>query len=179
MSDWFEELATSQGSRLEELIREGTSPNIDSLVGLEFRGANVGSLPRWLGLQKFIKGFVSGAGGVEGYNIAVRQNGLEHPWLPRPNPDEPRRFGFYLVTPVGSGENRHDTRYPRAALLDYGASRRNPRWRIERLLRDYLVVPDPQRADVLLGKAYLALGPARIPVGYFVIERLRPADWQP
>jgi hypothetical protein len=179
MSAWFEQLATSSGSRLEELLQEGQSPDLDALVGHEFRGANVGSLPRRLGLQKFIKGFFRGTGVTEGYNITVRQDGLKKPWVPAPSPEQPRRFGFYVVSPPGAARVSRDNRYAHAALIDYGASRRNPRWRIERALRDYIVVPDPDRPDVLLGKAYLALGPARIPVGYFVIERLRPSDWQP
>ena len=38
-------------------------------------------------------------------------------------------------------------------------------------LRDYVVTPDPANPDVLLGRAYAAIGSARIPVSYFVLQR--------
>ena len=38
---------------------------------------------------------------------------------------------------------------------------------------DYLVQVDAEDPDLYLGKAYYAAGPARIPVGFFVLERLR------
>jgi len=46
-------------------------------------------------------------------------------------------------------------------------------------LRDYVVQPDPADPDLLLGKAYLALGPFRVPSNFFVIERLRRTSWKP
>ncbi|HUF67128.1 MAG TPA: hypothetical protein VMM79_00655 [Longimicrobiales bacterium] len=177
MNEWFHELTRSSADVLEDFLRSGQAPSVETLVGSEFRGANIGAVPRRLGLQKFIKGFFHGPDSVEGYNIRVDQNGLDAPWTPKPHHEQPRRFGFYLVSPVRP--RGRDSRYPNAILLDYGASPRNPGTRIERALRDYLVVPDPNRSDVLLGKAYLAAGPARLPVGFFVIERLRPTDWHP
>jgi hypothetical protein len=41
-------------------------------------------------------------------------------------------------------------------------------------LRDYLVRLSD---DLYLGKAYVALGPGRLPVSYFVLERHRPHDY--
>lgn len=175
MTDWFHDLTHSSADVLEDFLRRGQPPSMETLVGYEFRGANVGAVPRRLGLQKFIKGFFDGPDSVEGYNIRVDQNGLDAPWAPKLDHEQPRRFGFYVV----SRADGPDSRYPNALLLDYGASQRNPRTRIERALRDYLTVPDPNRSDVLLGKAYLAAGPARLPVGYFVIERSQPTDWHP
>lgn len=179
MSEWFHELTRSSADVLEVLLRNGQPPSVEALVGFEFRGANIGAVPRRLGLQKFIKGFFDGPDSVEGYNIPVDQDGLDAPWTPKPHHEQPHRFGFYLVSPVRAHRRGLDSRYPNAMLLDYGASLRNPRTRIERVLRDYLVVPDPNRSDVLLGKAYFAAGVARLPVGFFVIERLRPTDWHP
>jgi hypothetical protein len=179
MSEWFLELARSSASELEGLLRSGQPPETQRLVGIEFRGANIGRLPRRLGLQKFIKGFFDGPDCVEGYNVTVSQNGLNAPWSPMPSHAQPRRFGFYLVTPVREHQGGRDTRYPNAVLLNYGASPRNPRLRVERALRDYLVIPDPERADVLLGKAYIAAGPLRLPVGFFVIECMQPSHWRP
>ena len=174
MSELFEALASSSSARLEEALRQGVAPAPEALVGWEFRGFNVGPVAARLGIQKFIKGFFRGPAGVEGYNIRVRQNGLAGPWQDRPGAE---RFGFFLVGPVDP--SGRDNLYPRATLLDYGASRRNAWWRIERLLRDYLMVPDPAQPEVLLGKAYLAVAGARWPAGFFVLERLRPASPAP
>jgi hypothetical protein len=116
------------------------------------------------------------AEGVGGYNIPPKQTGLDGEWIQTPSPEAPKRFGFYRVAPVRT--DAVDNFYPKALLLDYGASRRNAAWKPERLLRDYLVQPDEGNPDVLLGKAYLAL-PRRLPMSFFVIERLRRTDWKP
>jgi hypothetical protein len=55
-------------------------------------------------------------------------------------------------------------------LLDYGLGGNGP---FGPPLRDYIVQVYPDNADLLLGKAYLALGPLRIPAGFFILERLK------
>ena len=80
------------------------------------------------------------------------------------------RSGFYRVAdlaevPVG------------LVLLDYGRGP-NPPWEPSRVLRDYLVRVERGSDEVLLGKAYLALGPVRVPTSYFVLERKRPTSWR-
>ncbi len=171
MSRWFDELTRASNAELERLLRQGVAPDLPTLVSREYRGLNTGPVVKMLGIQKFIKGFFEGPAGVEGYNIRVRQNGPHSPWIPLPTPEAPVRFGFFLVAPVNP--DAIDNRYPHALLLDYGASPRNARWRIERILRDYLVVPDPAQPEVLLGKAYLALGGSRIEANFFILELLR------
>ena len=42
-----------------------------------------------------------------------------------------------------------------------------------------MVRADPGSDELLLGKAYFAVGPARIPVGFFLLERRRPFDAGP
>jgi hypothetical protein len=60
-----------------------------------------------------------------------------------------------------------------ALLLDYG--RGHNRWyELSSVLRDYLVRVNPGSDELLLGKAYAKLGPVRIPVSYFLLERFRP-----
>ena len=65
-----------------------------------------------------------------------------------------------------------DNAYLHALLLDYG--RGNPWYDPSRQLRDYLVRCVPGSDDLLLGKAYMALGPWRIPATFFLLERHRP-----
>jgi hypothetical protein len=45
-------------------------------------------------------------------------------------------------------------------------------------LRDYIVQVYPDDPDLLLGKAYLAFGSLRIPVSFFVLQRLRTHAFQ-
>jgi len=173
----FEELARKSNSELETIFSSGKGPEPEALAGYEWRGYNV---PWWasiLGIRKFIKGFFERQARVEGYNIPVRQNALQEPWIPKPNPDNPKRFGFFAVSKVDPASQ--ENLYPQATLLNYGASRLNPRLDPTRLLRDYVVQPDPQNPDLLLGKAYLALGPSRVFTNFFLIQRLRRTSWFP
>jgi hypothetical protein len=177
ITDRFRELAQFSDAQLETILRASKGPELESLVGFEWRGCNTSWRLRAMGLQKFIKGFFQEGEHVEGYNIPVRQNGLDGPWLDQPTLESPKRFAFYLVTRVD--RESVDNLYPEALLLDYGASRRNPAYGIERLIRDYLVQPDPTNPDLLLGKAYLAIGTLRLPSNFFVVERLRLSSWRP
>jgi hypothetical protein len=172
--DHFRELARSSNAQLEAILRAANGPALESLVGFEWRGFNTSWRLKAMGLQKFIKGFFQEGKRVEGYNIPVQQNGLDTPWLDLPTLESPKRFAFYWVTEVD--RESVDNFYPKAILLDYGSSQRNPIYGIERLLRDYVVQPDAHNPDLLLGKAYLAIWPLRMPSNYFILERLRPAD---
>lgn len=176
-SEIFSELCRADNKQLEDLFRVAKAPDFQRLAGFEWRGVNTSTLPRLLGLQKFIKGFFYDGDRPSGYNVRVRQNGLDADWIEISSGGKSRRFGYYLVCPVGAaGPDNH---YPDALLLDYAASPRNPRLRVERRLRDYLVQPYPDHPDVLLGKAYLAFGSARLPSNFFVLERIGPAPDSP
>ena len=177
ITDHFRELAQSSHSHLEQILRASKAPAFESLVGFEWHGYNISWRLKLLGLQKFIKGFFQAGDGVEGYNIPVLQNGLNKPWLHLPTLDSPKRYAFYRVTEVNrrSGDNF----YPQAIFLDYGASPRNAGSPASRIIRDYVVQPDAEDPDILLGKAYLALGPLRIASNFFVLGRLRPTSWRP
>ena len=169
-------LALARASRraLEQAFQRGTTPDLDALVGWEFRGINC--ISRLTGLQKFVKGMFRGEDGrVMGYNIRAVQNILDGRWRLRPSDGAPRRFGFYEVSPVDP--TARDNHYLHALLLDYGKGG-NPPWDVTTGLRDYLVQVDPDDPDLLLGKAYYAAGPARIAMNFFILERHRrgPAE---
>lgn len=158
---------------LEQAFLRGSLPDLDALVGWEFRGMNTPPWARLLGIRKFLKGFYrAGDGTVMGYNCPVVQNRLDQPWIARPRDHAPRRFGFYRVSPVDA--TARDNAYLHAVLLDYGRGG-NRLLDPSRGLRDYLVQVDPADPDVYLGKAYYALGPGRLAVSYFVLERHRRA----
>ncbi len=177
MTTDFGTLARSREADLEGLFQRSKAPELETLTGFEFRGWNVPFFTKLLGIQKFVKGFFPGAGDVEGYNIPIRQDGIDRPWSHKPNPENPTRFGYFVVRKVDAADR--DNFYPQAVLLNYGASSRNFALRPERILRDYLVQPDPANPSLMLGKAYLALGGLRVPSNFFVLERLRKTEWAP
>jgi hypothetical protein len=173
----FDQLTVLPNPALEEIFRAAAAPSPQTLVGFEWRGFNIGSHTRLLGIQKFIKGFFSLDDAVEGYNVRVHQNGLSEAWIHLPNAENPTRYAFFVVTRVDT--STRDSLYPQALFINYGASPRNPRMAVERSLRDYLCQPDPDNPNLLIGKAYLAFASLRIFSNYFIIERLRPTDWLP
>lgn len=156
---------------LERVFQRGVMPELDDLVGWEFRGINhlpLNALPiaNLLGIKKFVKGFFRTEDGrVMGYNSPVENNVLDGRWHVGA-----KRFGFYEVAPVDPTAS--DNKYLHAVLLDYGKGR-NPAYDPSRVLRDYLVQVDPGNPDLFLGKAYAALGPLRIPTNFFILERFR------
>lgn len=171
----YKEMARMSNRELEKVFRSANAPNPHELVGYEWRGYNISTFTKLLGIQKFIKGFFASGDRVEGYNIPAVQNGLTEPWIHKPSAENPKRYAFYDVTPVDVSSK--DNLYPSALLINYGSSPRNPRGGVERLLRDYLIQPDPLNPDIMLGKAYLAFGPWRLFSNFFVLERLRPTNW--
>ncbi len=168
----YRRLAGLPKAELEAIMLRGETPSLASLAGYEYRGYNTAPTTALLGIRKFIKAFFATPGGrVYGCNTPVVQNGLSGPWKARPQESAPRRYAFFSVAPVHP--EARDSIYLHALLLSY-AQGRNPLYDPSRLLRDYLVRCTPGSDDLLLGKAYMAFGPARIAASYFLLERYRP-----
>jgi hypothetical protein len=161
---------------LERVFQRGVMPELDALVGWEFRGINhmplnAINLAYLAGIKKFVKGFFRAEDGrVMGYNIPVARNVLDGRWNLKPSETEPKRFGFYEVHPVDA--TARDNEYLHAVLLDYSKGG-NPASDPSRGLRDYVVQVDAKNPDLYLGKAYYALGPARLATSFFILERHR------
>jgi len=146
-------------------------PDLDGLVDWEFRGINrlpLNALPiaNLAGIKKFVKGFfrapaADGEGSrVMGYNRPVGRNRLDGRWN-----IASKRFGYYEVYPVDP--TARDNHALHALLLDYGRGG-NKAYDPTAGLRDYLVQVDPTNPDLLLGKAYYAVGTARVRLNYFI-----------
>jgi hypothetical protein len=157
---------------LEKVFLRGETPQLDDLVGWEFRGINhlpLNALPiaKLLGIKKFLKGFFRAEDGrVMGYNSPVVNNALDGRWHVAE-----KKFGFYEVHPVDA--TARDNKYLHAVLLNYGKGGNKP-WDPTSVLRDYVVQVDPANPDLYLGKAYSALGPLRGPASnFFILERHR------
>jgi hypothetical protein len=167
------ELERTPLAGLEEVFLRGTMPDLAGLAGWEFRGLNSPSWFKYLGIKKFVKGFWRDEAGVTwGYNYPVEQNRIDAGWFGTPSVAAPRRWGFYKVEPVEP--TARDNTYLHSLLLDYGKGR-NPRIDPSAGLRDYVVQVDPGNPDLLLGKAFYALGPLRLPTfSFFILERHQP-----
>jgi len=165
------ELEQTPMHELEKVFQRGAMPDLDALVGWEFRGINhlpLNALPvaNLLGIKKFVKGFFRREDGkVIGYNSPTKNNVLDGRWHVAA-----KRFGFYEVAPVDP--TSRDNKYLHSVLLDYGKGG-NPVYDPSSLLRDYVVQVDKKNPDLFLGKAYGAIGPARIHTNFFILERFR------
>jgi hypothetical protein len=159
-------------SQLEKLLKEGQKPPKESLEGWKFRGLNVGLGAKLIRRQKFIKCFYTkdlGYGSVlTGHNFVAEQNKPEEEYLIKKRKGQDRREGFYVIEDARL--NPRYQKYPHAALINYKRAD-NVWYEPAGLLRDYLVQPYPDNPDLLLGKAYLFIGPLEILAGFFVLER--------
>ena len=158
----FRALVDAPPSELDACMRRGKPPDVERLAGMEFRGANTAGWAARLRMRQFVKGFERRPDGrLSGYNRRVAQDGR---WA---TPGE--RFAFFDVRPVDP--SARDNHYLQALLLDYGAgggSRLDP----ARGIRDYLVRVHAGSDELLLGRAFVALGPLRPSPTYFVLEPL-------
>jgi len=174
----FKSLAMSKNKELDKIFDAGIKPDPKDIAGWEFNGWNTPYFTKLVGIQKFKKGFYEvpdRPGEVMGYNRPMRINSIDHPYQAKPNEHKAKPFGWYTVRPVDP--HSRDNKYPHALLLNYGVKKNGPA--PPRVLRDYLVQVDPHNPDLLLGKAYLALGPLRFFSNYFILERNNRAFYDP
>jgi hypothetical protein len=176
MPHTFESLSRMNKVQLESVLTSGDVPPVgDDLLGWEFQGWNLNPLAALIASRKFKKGFFGGAR-VGGYNMTVRQNRFDEPWIPTPRPEDPKRHSFFVAVP---GAEARAPRYARSLVLDYGLwggySPLNP----VGYLVDYVVYPNPGDKTLLLGKAYVEAG-IQLFQGFFVLRRDdRPSGYTP
>ncbi|HEY1100660.1 MAG TPA: hypothetical protein VGF99_17095 [Myxococcota bacterium] len=195
MAHSFETLIAMSPAALEDVLNANKAPAFSSLVAHEFRGWNVfgdalaKGVGTVMGIQRFAKGFFlrdAPVGGVddaaaidaltfiEGYNVKIRRGTKDEPWTAIPDDARPTRHSYYRVERAHEGAERKG-RHPEALLLDYSQGIPKPGLFEGSGLRDFVVSVDGN-PDLLLGKAYMTIGPVTSAVGFFVAERLRQVD---
>src|SRR4051812_26188211 len=162
-------LVRTPPSALSGVIQRGDTPDLEALVGREWRGTNMPATSVLFGLRRFIKGFVDEAGTVSGYNVSVAGADLSAPWRERLQRDGRREWAPFTVAPVDP--TQLDNRYLHALLIDYAAAPK-PERGLPGMLRDYLVRVVPGSDELLLGRAFLAFGARRMHIGWFALEPL-------
>ena len=92
------------------------------------------------------------------------------PWKPRAPHDGRLAFAYYTVAPVDP--EAVDNRFLHALLLDYGDQ--SPNEGLPACFATAWFRVERGSDDLLLGHTLAAVGRHRVPVGWFVLERLRP-----
>ncbi len=166
----FEELAKLNTKQMDALMLIGGTPTMEDVLGYEYRGYNMNAGTVILGTRKFKKGFFGDVAKNHawGYNVLVKQNNMSEPWLAKPDEQNPGRKYFFKLLPAGSG---CDARYDHSLFVDYASSGEYFILHPTRYTVDYLVYPDPENHDLMLGKSDAVIGPIRLPLGYFILER--------
>lgn len=182
MGRWsFEAVVNATDRARDVMFLSGTRPNFEDLVGWEFQGFNPYAHMKLLGIQRFVKGFFQKAGEappeqverIYGYNLFCAPKAPEGEWRALPNEDTPQRHGFYDVYAEGPG-----SKFAHSLMLNYGVPE-NHNLNPERVIRDYLVQVNPNDPTLLLGKAFLQLGPVRVPSNFFLLRRYRRHHYRP
>lgn len=172
----FEELAKLKTKQMDALMLTGGTPTMEEVLGYEYRGYNMNASTVILGTRKFKKGFFGDANKDHawGYNVLVKQNKMSEPWLAKPNEQNPDRKYFFKLLPAGNG---YDARYDHSLFVDYAKSGEYFILHPTRYTVDYLVYPDPENHDLMLGKSDAVIGPIRLPLGYFILERYNKSTY--
>lgn len=176
MAPSYDALLDLDPFELEHLLASGHAVAPERLAGFRYRGIGL-AMPRLVArvAQKFVKVFHQepGADTVRGWNVRIRQDGLDAPWTPATIAGKRITYGHFEV--VAAGTHPRCDHYRDAMVLDYG--------RLERRLspfatvRDYVAALAPDDPSLLIGRMYLALGPWRIATpSYFLLVRDVPLD---
>ncbi len=179
----FETLAKADKKTLEEVMNNGTMPDLESMTGWEFDGYNLTFMATILGIRKFRKGFyktqtakeeILGVWQYNGYNVKMKRNKFEQPWEYKNG--KPERFGWFDIFRLNRFEEEGLDMYRNAAILHYGLDKRNTLFE-GKMLRDYLVQVNDNDKDLYLGKAYNAVGQKLVMPSYFIIKRAEKVNF--
>ena len=149
------------------MFKRGTTPTSEELVG-QWRGVNKGVV-RLAGYKQFIKDIKPDCCGISGDNIQVCQVSDDLlrciGWQPKIDActgELERRGKFAVLCPRGCGPFKHGVEFN----YRRGGNRKcDP----AKLLVDKVVKIDDNH---LLGRATANFGPLKIPLAYFVLERM-------
>lgn len=161
---------------LRDTLARGHRVDADAIAGWRYRGVSLG-LPAWvdrLAWKTFAKVFYRDPGSaiVRGWNVRLRQTGIDGPIEPVERNGRPLTFGHFRVVDPAGYRVPHGA--DRGMLLDYSLGG-NPALDPTNLVRDPIVALAPGDARLLLGWTYLEVGPLRVGTpSFFTLERTDP-----
>lgn len=175
------DLLEAPRSELRRRLAQGHPIDPDMLQGRAYRGVSLG-LPHvverltWKTFQKtFFRDEQTGA--LRGWNVRLRQTGIEGPIEPKRRRGVPVTFGHYRV--VDPADHQAPDGCDRGLLIHYGLGD-NKRLDPIRWLRDPIVALSAEDSSLLLGYSYLQLGPTRVPTpSYFALLDPGPVEFVP
>ncbi len=158
---------------LKALMRDGHPIDPSALDDREYRGVSLG-LPGFverLTWKTFKKVFHRDpdTGALRGWNVRIRQTGLEPPFEPKTKGGAPVTFGHYGVVPLEGA--RLPFAIEHGLLIDYGLGG-NAALDPMRRIKDPIVALRAGSAELLLGFSYVDLGgPVLSTPSFFSLER--------
>jgi len=169
-------------AELRARILDGHAVDPGALEGWAYRGTSLG-LPRLverLTWKTFQKTFYRqpGSGRLVGWNVRLKQDGLDAPSRPRRTRDGApvTTWHYEVIPPDGVPMPRG---FDRGLVIDYGRGINPPldpiRWN-----KDPLVAVEAGRSELLLGVTYAVVGGLCVETPtYFLLERERRIDYVP
>lgn len=164
--------------QLKRLMENGHPIDPTKLDNTQYNGISLG-LPHWveqLTWKKFKKVFHRdpATGWLRGWNVKVKQNGLDEPWEEVTEHGKPVAYGFYRVEPAEG--HAMPLRARQGLMINYGEGG-NPALSPLSALRDPVVALEKDNVTRLLGMSYLDLGLFQAPTpSYFLLERGDPLE---
>lgn len=178
----FEKLAQANKASLENIIVNGTAPDIELLNGTIYCGWNHETIGKLTG-EKFKKGFYKKDGVNYGYNETVKQDRKKYTgqWEMGSNKIHPTQMGYFRVSYVKDEPIQHLYQpYNHLAVFNYKVVQ--PKWYqgFFRVIRDFIVLPNEADQSLLLGKAYLQFSASiRIFCCYFLLGHPQKINYKP
>jgi hypothetical protein len=168
----FENLARAEKPLLESILVSGNAPEIGALDGYTYCGWNLDPIGKLTG-QKFKKCFFSTKDGVYGFNKKVRQDSVKAggAWNDVQYKGRFKTMGYFKVAYAYDCPLQELTRqYRHLAVFNYNLSLNQGLSVFFKVIRDFMVLPNPDDNSLLLGKAYLHLpGNLEVFACYFLL----------
>jgi hypothetical protein len=179
----FETLAQADKPTLEAVLLTGTAPDFEQTEGYIYCGWN----HEWVAVlsgRKFKKGFRKKDGRYFGYNETVHQDGQGYggEWAVKTRDGHPHQLGFFRVSLVrDEPPERLSEPYRHLGHFNYDVEMDTGLNRPFRVIRDFVVVPNPGDHTLMLCKAYFQLGFKWLNLFYcyFLLGRREPIVFEP
>ena len=179
----FDTLAEADRPTLENVLRTGTAPDPEQLNGYIYCGWNHEWVGRLSG-EKFKKGFAKRDGANFGYNEIVRQDRQGHrgEWNVKLRNGRPIQVGYFRVSLVEEEPpERLNRPYRHLGHFNYNVGMNTGLNLPFRVIRDFVVLPNPDDHGLMLCKAYFQLGFRWLNLFYcyFLLGHRQEIEFQP
>ncbi len=180
----YESLAQADRPTLEHILRTGNPPDIDKLTGYIYCGWNHEAFGRFLSGEKFKKGFWKKDGAYRGYNETVIQDHQKYlgQWEVGLHKVRPNQLGYFRVAYVKDEPvTKLNAPYRHLVTFDYNVPYHKWNLIFFKVIRDFVVLPNPGDHSLMLCKAYLRISdPINIFYCYFLLghrQEIRYLPW--